>query len=231
MRKLLFHLLRSSWYLLGLFLVSIAVVLMVQAELGPRPWEVLHLGLTNYLPLTLGQVMMTVGVIVVGLSWLLGVKPYIASVTNLIFTGVFVDYIFAWGWFPAPEVMAIKVLYMLAGLIVLSLATGIYLSANLGSGPRDSLMIALHRISGWRIGIVRTMMEVTVVVVGVLLGGIVGVGSLIFSVSVGWLTEFFIKRIYKIGQTPVFEKYVLSLQQPSPKECAPWALKVRQLTK
>lgn len=226
MRKLLFHLLQSSWYLLGLFLVSLAVVLMVQAELGPRPWEVLHLGLTNYVPLTLGQVMMVVGVLVVGLSWVLGVKPYIASVTNLIFTGVFVDYIFAWGWFPTPEAMALRVLYMLAGLIVLSLATGIYLSANLGSGPRDSLMIALRRITGWRIGVVRTMMEVTVVVVGVLLGGIVGVATLIFSVSVGWFTEFFINIIHRIGRHPAFEKYVLSLQEPSP-----WGLKVKQLIK
>lgn len=214
MRKLLFRTLQYSWFMLGLFLISVSVVLMVQAQLGPSPWDVFHLGLTNYLPFTLGQIMIGVGVVMVGISWILGVRPYVASVVNMILIGVFVDLIFSWGWFPAPQEMVYRVLYMLVGIALSGLATGIYLSAKLGSGPRDSLMVALYRITGWRLGIVRTLIEVSVVILGYLLGGLVGVGTLLVSVTIGWFTEFFLNLFQGISHKPIFKKYVLSLLEP-----------------
>lgn len=199
--------------MLGLFLISVSIVLMVQAELGPSPWDVLHLGLTNHLPITLGQAMIGVGLIAVALSWVLGVTPYIATIVNLLLIGVFCDYIFAWGWFPAPEAMALRVVYMLVGVVVSGLATAIYLSANLGSGPRDSLMIALYRITGWRISIVRTILEVSAVIGGYLLGGLVGAGTIIFSITIGIFLQFFMNIFNKACKTSVFKKYVLSLRE------------------
>lgn len=213
MRKFIFYLLQSSWFLLGLFLVSISIVLMVQAELGPTPWDVLHLGLTNHLPFTLGQVMIGVGMIAIGASWLLGVKPYIASLVNMVLIGVLVDLIFQWGWFPVSDVMYVRVLYMLAGVVIIGLGSAVYLSANLGSGPRDSLMVALYRITGWRISIVRTILEVAAVVGGYMLGGLVGIGTIIFSVTIGIFIEYFMKIFDKVYKTPVFKEHVLSLRE------------------
>lgn len=215
MRKAIFLLLQYSWFLLGLFLVSISIVLMVQAELGPPPWDVLHLGLTHHLPYTLGQIMIGVGVLAIGVSWLLGVKPYIASIANLFLIGLQVDLIFSWGWFAVPEMMAVRVSYMLLGVVLISLGSGIYLSANLGSGPRDSLMIAIYRLTGWRIGLVRTILEIAAVIGGYLLGGLVGVGTIIFSLAIGPLLEFFMNGIKKITATAVYKKHILALRQQS----------------
>lgn len=214
MRKFIFYILQSSWFLLGLFLVSVSVVLMVQAELGPPPWDVLHLGLTNHLPFTLGQVMIGVGLIALGISWVLGVRPYIASIVNMFLIGALVDLILAWGWFPVSEDMTVRVVYMLVGVVVLGLGSAVYLSANLGSGPRDSLMVALYRITGWRISIVRTILEVAAVVSGYLLGGLVGIGTIIFSLTAGIFLEFFMTMFKRISQRPFFQKHILSLREP-----------------
>ncbi|MEG6616530.1 YitT family protein [Peptococcaceae bacterium 1198_IL3148] len=218
MKKLIFYILQYSWLLLGLFLYGAAIVLLLQARLGLTPWDVLHQGLTQYLPFTLGQVMIGVGAILVAITWLLGVKPGIGSILNMILIGVFVDQIIIWGLFPAPEAMGYRILYLVVGVLCCGLATGVYITANLGSGPRDSLMLALHNITGWRIGPVRTVIEVTVVIVGYLLGGLLGIGTLVFSLTIGWATEFFLTFFHKIGKTEVFVGFVnglLEVKEPT----------------
>jgi hypothetical protein len=208
MKKLAFYILQYSWLLLGLFLYGAAIVLLLQAKLGLTPWDVLHQGLTLYLPFTLGQVMIGVGVILVAITWFLGVKPGTGSILNMILIGVFVDLIIGWGLFPTPEAMVYRVLYLVIGVFCCGLATGVYITANLGSGPRDSLMLALNNITGWRIASVRTAIEVTVVIVGYLLGGLLGIGTLLFSLTIGWASEFFLDFFHKIGKTQTFTAFI-----------------------
>ncbi|MTI80227.1 MAG: membrane protein [Firmicutes bacterium] len=213
MKKMIFYALQYTWLIAGLFTVGAAVVLLVQAHLGPTPWDVLHLGLTKYLPFSLGKIMIGMGMLLVALSWVLGVKPFTGSVLNMLLIGVFVDLIMQWGWFPVPTEIVFRVMYLVAGIIVFGLGTGIYMSANLGSGPRDSLMVALHQITGWRIGLVRTLLEVTVVTLGFLMGGLLGLGTLIFSLTIGWTAEFFLTTFKKISQQQIFQKAINNLLQ------------------
>lgn len=216
MKRAVFYILQYSWLITGLFILSMGIVLLIQAHLGPTPWDVLHLGLTLYLPFSLGQVLIGVGVLVVLLSWALGVKPYTGTVLNMILIGLFVDLLMKWGWFPVPGEILYRVIYLVVGIITCGMGTGIYISANLGSGPRDSLMLALHKITGWRIGVVRTILEVTVVTVGWLLGGLLGIGTLIFSLTIGWTSEFFLNLFYKINRHPAFQKAVGRLLEEKP---------------
>ena len=211
MKKMIFYLLWYSCFMLGLFFISMSVVLLVQAGLGPMSWEVLHLGLQNYLPLTLGQVVIATGVVVVVISWILGVKPYIGTVINALSIGPFIDLIMHWNLFPEPQMLAYRIAYLIAGIIVCGLGGALYMKTDLGYGPRDSLMIALHRITGRRIGVVRTVIEVVVVTVGWLLGGLFGPGTVVVSLTVGWSTELFLNIFDKIKASDSFINFKNSM--------------------
>ncbi|AQS59860.1 YczE/YyaS/YitT family protein [Desulforamulus ferrireducens] len=190
MKKTIFHLLQLSWLMLGLFLFGLSIVLIIQAQLGISPWDVLHMGLTSYLPFTFGQIMIGTGLLCVLLAYPMGVKPSSGTILNMIFIGVFADIILNQGWIPAYDSYLVRLLYLFIGVMGCGFATGMYISARMGTGPRDSLMVGLHKITGWRIGVVRTAIELTVVGLGFLLGGPVGLGTVVFSLSIGWATEF-----------------------------------------
>ncbi|MCF8010236.1 MAG: YitT family protein [Clostridiales bacterium] len=204
MKKIIYYLLQYSWLTLGLFVLSIGIVLLIRANLGPAPWDVFHTGITNYISLTLGQVMILAGGIIVLLSWVLGVKPYTGTVLNMTLIGFFVDYIMNQGWFIVPHLMFYCIIYMIFGIILCGAGSGIYISANLGAGPRDSLMLALCKITGQRVGVVRTILEVSVVIAGYLLGGLFGPGTIMFSLFIGWVIEFSLNLIRKLTSYSVF---------------------------
>lgn len=218
MKKLLFNSLKYSWLILGLWVLSTSIVMLIQAGLGPTPWDVFHLGVSSHVPFSLGQVMIGTGVVFIALSWVLGIKPFTGSILNMMLVGIFVDIMQQWGWFPIVHSLWFKVGYFVPGVVLCGLGTGMYISAKLGSGPRDSMMLALSKISGWRIGIVRTGMEVSVVVIGVLLGGQFGVGTIIFSLSIGWVTEFFLGFFEYLIERPFFKRVKGTLNQPLPQK-------------
>ncbi len=224
MKKMIFHLLRGSWFMLGIFVMSMSVVLLVQAELGPMPWDVFHLGLQRYLPLTLGQVIIVTGIVVVTISWILGVKPYVGTVINTLLIGPFIDLIIYWNLFPEQQMLTYRIGYLVVGIVLCGLGGAMYMNANLGYGPRDSLMIALHRITGRRIGAVRTVIEVTVVAVGWLMGGLFGLGTVVFSLTIGWSTELFLNIFDKIKTADSFINFKSSMlgrhgDAPAAKAC------------
>ncbi len=207
MKKLVYHLLQSAWFAVGLFVMSAGIVLMVQAQFGPLPWEVFHLGLTNCLPLSLGQGMIATSLVVVIIAWLMGVKPYIGTVVNAISIGVIVDLIINWNWFPETAVLSSRIIYLIVGIILCNLGGAIYMSVNIGYGPRDSLMIALTRKTGLRIGITRAILEVTVVAIGWLMGGLFGIGTVISALVGGWIVEFFLHIFEKVKQSKGFVSF------------------------
>ena len=164
---------------------------MVRGAIGAAPWDVLTQGIANHVPLSFGLITICVSVIVL-LLWIpLRQRLGIGTILNALLVGPSADVGF---WLlPSPEMLWLKVLFFVIGLVTLAAATGLYIGANFGPGPRDGLMTGLHQRTGRPIWLVRTAIEVTVVIVGWILGGNVGVGTVAFALLVGPLCQFFLR--------------------------------------
>jgi uncharacterized membrane protein YczE len=174
---------RVSQLLVGLFLYGIAIALMVRAGIGVSPWDVLTQGLAKQTGLPFGLLTNLIGVAVL-LLWIpLRQKPGIGTVLNVLLIGPSAQ-LGLW-LIPQQTVPWVQALVFAGGLALLAIATGLYIGARLGPGPRDGLMTGLHRRTGWKIWIVRTLIEVTVLTIGWILGGQVGIGTLLFALLIG----------------------------------------------
>jgi uncharacterized membrane protein YczE len=174
---------RVSQLLVGLFLYGIAIALMVRAGIGVSPWDVLTQGLAKQTGLPFGLLTNLIGVAVL-LLWIpLRQKPGIGTVLNVLLIGPSAQ--FGLWLIPQQTVPWVQTLVFAGGLALLAIATGLYIGARLGPGPRDGLMTGLHRRTGWKIWIVRTIIEVTVLTIGWILGGQVGIGTLLFALLIG----------------------------------------------
>jgi uncharacterized membrane protein YczE len=171
----------------GLFLLAVGFVLTLKSRLGLNPWNVFHHGLTFHLPITWGQSNMLVGVVILGVAYALGAKLGAGTIGNMVLTGLFMDAIVASGVVPdflrAPWVQRLVV--HLSGTVLVGVGTALYIFANLGAGPRDSLMLALAQRFRASVGRVRTGLEVAMLALGMLLGGEWGIGTVIFALTVG----------------------------------------------
>ena len=183
------YVVRLGVLLAGLCCFALGDVLTFKSRLGLGPWDCFHQGLSLHSPLTIGQASIVTGAAVILLSLLLGVRPGVGTFGNMLFVGLFFD---AWN-FLLPDPVQPGLLWQLvidgAGVLILGLGSGIYIKARLGAGPRDSLMLALTRRSGWRVAVVRGLVELSALTFGFLLGGVVGPGTLIFAFGVGPAVE------------------------------------------
>ena len=176
--------------LVGLILYGLAVAMIVRAGLGLDPWNVLNQGVAERLPLSYGVVMILIGAAVL-LLWLpLRQKPGIGTVANVFLIGVFADLGLA--WIPADLPLAVRIVMLVAGVVLTGVATGAYVGAGLGPGPRDGLMTGIVKRTGWPVKYVRTAIEIAVVAVGWLLGGAVGLGTVLFALTIGPLVHVFL---------------------------------------
>ena len=176
--------------LVGLILYGLAVAMIVRAGLGLDPWNVLNQGVAERLPLSYGVVMILIGAAVL-LLWLpLRQKPGIGTVANVFLIGVFADLGLA--WIPADLPLAVRIFMLVAGVVLTGVATGAYVGAGLGPGPRDGLMTGIVKRTGWPVKYVRTAIEIAVVAVGWLLGGAVGLGTVLFALTIGPLVHVFL---------------------------------------
>lgn len=179
--------------LVGLWLYGLAIALMIEGAVGASPWDVFHLGVSHHVPVSFGTVMIVTAVAVL-LAWVpLRQMPGLGTVANTLLLGPFADLNLA--LLATPEGLPLRWAYLLAGVVLCAIATAMYIGAQLGPGPRDGLMTGLARRTGWSIRTIRTLIEVTVLIVGVLLGGVVGVGTLVFAFGVGPLTQFFLRYL------------------------------------
>ncbi len=189
----------------GLALYGVSDALLLLAGLGVDPWDVLHQGLSRRLGLGVGTWVIIVGLAVM-LLWIpLRQRPGIGTLSNVIVVGLVIDLVLA--IVPAPHATVTRVLALLAGVILNGAATGAYIGAGLGPGPRDGLMTGLAQ-RGHSIRAVRTGLELTALVTGWLLGGTVGVGTVVYALGIGPLAHFFIPRM-SIAAQP-------APRQPSP---------------
>lgn len=174
----------------GLALYGFSMALMLRAGLGLDPWDVFHQGLQERTPLSFGLVTAVVGAAVLLLWWPLRQRPGLGTVSNVVVIGVSVDA--SLRVLPEAEGLPWQVVFMLASVVLNAIAGGAYIGARLGPGPRDGLMTGLVRRTGRSVRLVRTCIEVTVLAVGVVLGGAVGVGTVVYALGIGPLVQIFL---------------------------------------
>lgn len=182
---------RSLFYFLGLWFVALGIVFTIQAQLGVSPWEVLHVGLSKVTHLSVGVSSIVVGIVVVCFLLMLDRKQIKWGLLgNLFFIGLFMDLIIKWGLIPSTDLLIEQWIWLLIGLIVQVYGLSLYITANFGAGPRDSLMLALHKKYKLSIRLIRTIIEITVLGIGWLLGGPVSVGTLILALLTGPVLQY-----------------------------------------
>ncbi|WP_329215454.1 hypothetical protein OG352_07000 [Streptomyces sp. NBC_01485] len=175
----------------GLALYGASTALLVEAGLGLEPWGVLHQGLAQLTGLTIGVVSIIVGATVL-LLWIpLRQRPGLGTVSNVFVVGLAMDGTLA--LVPDTHSLAVRVPLLVAGIVLNGAATGLYIAAAFGPGPRDGLMTGLHRRTGRSIRLMRTAIEVAVVATGFALGGTIGVGTLLYALTIGPLAQVFLR--------------------------------------
>ncbi|MBA3232813.1 MAG: hypothetical protein H0T17_02515, partial [Propionibacteriales bacterium] len=174
----------------GLAVFGWSEALLVEAHLGVLPWDVLHQGLALHVGLTIGIWSVIVAFVVL-LLWIpLGERPGLGTISNALVIGPFIDASLV--LMPTPDAWWVRAAYVAVAIVVNALATALYIGARFGPGPRDGLMTGFVRRTGGSVRVVRTCIEVVVVITGWLLGGTLGVATLIFVVSIGPLVHWFL---------------------------------------
>jgi uncharacterized membrane protein YczE len=173
---------RLAQLLAGLVLFGASLALLVRSQLGLDPWDVFHQGLSVTSGLPIGVCTILSGAIVLVLWFPLHQRPGPGTVANVILVGLSLDFVLL--LLPVPNGLPMRWALLLTGIALNGVATGVYIGAGLGPGPRDGLMVGLAK-RGQSLRVVRTMIEVTVLVAGFMLGGTVGVGTLLYAVTIG----------------------------------------------
>ena len=183
--------LRTTVLLVGLGGYGFSMALMVRSGLGLDPWDVFHQGLAIHTGMTIGVASAVVGVAVL-LAWIpLRNRPGIGTIANVIVIAITVD---AGLWLlPTPTSMPVRTAMMVGAVVLNAVSTVLYVGAGLGPGPRDGLMTGLVVRTGRSVRVVRTSIEATVLAVGWLLGGTVGVGTVVYAFGIGPLVQFFVR--------------------------------------
>ena len=198
---------RYPQLVLGLLVMSAGITALKQADLGLGPWDVLHDGIASRTGLDLGIVGLLLGIPIL-LLWLpLRERPGFGTVLNVLVIGLAIHLLLEHtsiahaGW--------LRVGLLAGGMVLVALGQGLYLAPDLGAGPRDGLMTGLHRRYGWSIRGARTLLEVTALAVGILLGGAAGVGTVLFALLIGPMVQVTLRwfgfervAIEELGETP-----------------------------
>ncbi|PZG22729.1 hypothetical protein C1I95_04775 [Micromonospora craterilacus] len=182
---------RLTQLFVGLSLYGISMALMIRSGLGLNPWDVFHQGLAQLTGLTMGTVVIAVGVLVL-LAWIpLRQRPGIGTLANVVVVGLAVDATLA--LLPPGGPLAARIALLVGGIVGNGAATALYLGARLGPGPRDGLMTGfVARRPGRSLRLVRTLIEIAVLAVGALLGGTIGIGTIAYALTIGPLAQLFL---------------------------------------
>lgn len=204
MKKILFKIPRL---MTGYFLYALGIVMTINAKQGLGPWGVFHQGLSSQLNVTFGTVVQIVGAVIIFLDFILGEKIGWGTIGNVIFIGMFIDLISKNNLVPVFENTYLSYLMIFIGMFSISLAAYFYISAQLGAGARDGLMIALTKRTKKPVGLVRGLIEVTALTIGYFLGGPVGWGTLIMSLMIGFFFQITF-RMFKFDVNKIEHRYI-----------------------
>ncbi|WP_024561500.1 YczE/YyaS/YitT family protein [Franconibacter pulveris 601] len=171
----------------GLVLYGVSTAMFVRADLGADPWNVFHLGVARIFSLNIGMVMILVGALVL-LLWIpLRQRPGLGTVSNVVVLGLAADAALA--VMPPMESLVARGVLLAAAVAVNAIATGMYIGAGFGAGPRDGLMTGIHARTGWSVRSIRTAIEVTVLLAGWAMGGTFGAGTVLYALTIGPLIQ------------------------------------------
>ena len=179
--------LRIPQLVAGLVLYGLSIAMMVSAHLGTAPWDVLHSGLTRHLPLSIGDALIIVSFLVMVLWIPLREVPGIGTIANALLIGLSADFFLR--FLAMPPALWERGLVTVGGVLLCGVASAMYMGAQLGRGPRDGLMTGLARQTGLSLRLVRTGLEVSVVLVGIVLGGALGFGTVLYALAIGPLAQ------------------------------------------
>ncbi|WP_037494124.1 membrane protein YczE [Solirubrobacter soli] len=177
---------RAARLLAGLVLFGLALAVLVQADLGLDPWTVFHQGISKHVDLSLGTITVISSLTVLALWIPLGERPGLGTIANALIVGPVLDLGVA--TIPAPHALALRYAYVLGGILAIAVATGLYVDAGWGPGPRDGLMTGMAK-RGVPVALARAAIELTVLIAGFLLGGTVGVATVLFALLIGPLVK------------------------------------------
>lgn len=184
---------RLTQLMVGLTLYGVSMGMLVESQLGLDPWDVFHYGVARWLPLTFGGVVIVTGVLVLLLWAPLRQRPGLGTVANVVVIGLASDATLA--LLERPDGLAARSGLMVAGIVLNGLAGALYIGAQLGPGPRDGLMTGIVRRTGWSVRVVRTSIELSVLALGFALGGVVGVGTVLYALAIGPLLQLFLPHV------------------------------------
>ena len=181
----------------GLFCFGAGIACFVHSNLGVPPWDVLHQGISEKADIKMGTVIIIVGVVLL-LAWVpLRMKPGIGTIMNAVQIGLVENMME--GLLPDSDLIIARVAYLAAGMLFIAFGSGLYIGAELGSGPRDGLMLGLNNRFGISIRLARTTVEIVVLVVGLILGGSLGLGTFVFAFGIGPLVQ---KALHALRMSP-----------------------------
>jgi len=173
----------------GLLLYATGIVITIKAHVGYAPWDVFHAGLSRTTGISIGFASIITGIVIIIFVTLTGEKIGIGTIANILGIGLFIDLIMILDIIPLAENMWTGILMLLIGLFVISLGAYFYISSAFGAGPRDNLMVVLNRKTKLPVGVCRSLVELIATLVGWLLGGMVGIGTVISIIAIGFFIQ------------------------------------------
>ncbi len=192
----------------GYFVCAIGMVMTINANLGVAPWDVLHQGIGNVTGLTIGKASIALGFIIIIIDIFFGQKIGWGTIFNMIFIGVFVDFIMNNKLIPKFDNFILSLIMMLLGMLILGYGCFIYIGAGYGAGPRDGLMVVLTKKTNKSVRFVKNSIEILAVIIGYFLGGSVGIGTAIMSILGGYFFQFAFKTV-NFNVSEVNHRYIM----------------------
>lgn len=196
--------------LLGLFLAAVGTVIMIHANIGLFPWGTLNAGLTNATGISFGVWSQLIGIVIIIGMILMKSYPGIGTLCDIFFVGFFIDTLEHSGIIPTPQGIVMQVIFSIIGLFVLSYGMSLYMSCGLGAGPRDGLMLLIMKLTGKPVTVVKAGIEITVTLLGLLLGGPFGVGTILLAFLGGPVLDLVFKWT-KFNAAEVKQRTLLDL--------------------
>ena len=175
----------------GLVVMALGIVLILESKLGLSPWDVLNQGLSRHSPLSFGMANVAVALAMLFIGWTLGRPPGVGTVANALLVGTFIQELTSLHLVTAlaHDSLAVRVPLLVLGIVLIGPSSAFYIGADLGAGPRDTLMLVGARRTGRRVGLVRAVLEVCALAAGIALGGTFGIGTVLFALLVGPVVE------------------------------------------
>jgi uncharacterized membrane protein YczE len=182
---------RSASLIVGLLLFALGIVMILESKLGLSPWDVLNQGVAKHTPLSFGMANVAIALVVLFLGWSLGGRPGIGTIANALLVGSFIQGLTALHAVTdlAHDGLAVRIPLLVLGIVLIGPGSALYIGADFGAGPRDTLMLVGAQRTGRRVGLVRGVLEICALAIGIVLGGTFGAGTVLFALGIGPIVE------------------------------------------